>query len=215
MNNKMKKDGKAQVAEAITETKTNLYYAVDYRIIKHYKGLHEPTDECKNILMISERPIDARRRAFYYAFQLTQGILDGVKPHQAGIGSIHISCINAKTGESVQVSEGKIIEPPDFYFEDREKELEWYEKYGLETDGTTILTVNDEDGKPCRILDYQMVAEPKDSDDLVKINLEIALHTPAIVESPEGKHYMMPKELMNDVSRSFALQVEWNLPAIN
>ena len=213
MKNTVKIRRTVKVGDAIADNKNNLYYAVDYRIIKYYDK-QNPIEEYKNILMISERSFDARKRAYYYAFQLTENVVDGINLYNARTASIHIMCIDPKTGESIQVCEGKFNEPPDFYLDDCIMELEWYEKYGMETDGA-IITVEDEDGNPHRILDYKMADEPDNPDVLYKISTEVALHIPTIVSSPEGDHYLIPEKLINDVKRGFVLQTELNLPSIH
>jgi hypothetical protein len=150
--------------------------------------------------------IDCRKKAFSYAFQLTQdanieGKLckmhldspsEGFAKKMSNITtlSIGIDCLDDRTGDRITISEADFLEQPDEYLDDCIAELMWYREYKYETENW-VISIKD-DRKTWEILDYGIADTSEIPSSWVQLYEDELSQTHTIVKGEDGYCYLMP-----------------------
>ena len=166
------KDGTAQGAQYSAAQTSNLSYVV-VMTIRHF----DQNRKCKVIVdkktpFTGLNPIELRKKAISHAVQIGfDSQIDGklCKYHldspmegmfkqmrNTTCLSIEVICKNSITEEELIIHEGDINNPPEEYLDECSVELEWYKRYGYDTEGK-VIKVGSGFNKRRQILDYRML----------------------------------------------------------
>lgn len=148
-----------------------LSYAVYVHIVKSDSSDKHETILYDELFFKDERAINARKKAFEYAYLSVQKAAKGHKLYENRVDtstffyfnqgdstitiSVSIFCINEDTGDNLPICEGDFHNGTREYFHYCVRELEWYHSYGYDTGGC-VVSVQDMSSYDVQILDVRM-----------------------------------------------------------